>query len=438
MKKIFFNIMTALVLLSLIMLVSCRAEPFDRNNPDRPRIPMTAYLAGPDGIVDQREVVFTASAEFAQTFEWRRGGVVLQGETSNTLHVFASGFFPDMAPITVSGVNQSGIGAMSDTLTISFLPWEVPGEAILEGDTNVPNVFFENGILMNECPALHIDLVARIWQATIFEWYRDGIRIVNPAGPGSPVLRITDTVENPERSGRYTVRGRNMLGESLMSNHIDVAWTFCDITDLTGPWAVAGRHWWWGNNPTPWRSHNWADTIVPHATLDNVLFARNFGGLSGGAINGNIFFRIHQNSEGRHFIINNEHIGNDQNGAAHLLPIVYWEGDQSPSFLGAANFPIYLEVSADGNSFRLPPALPIEGEDPITSIGIVVGVRNPQGAVLGYYTTTIAFDFIFTRVGATSSTQMVQDIEWIPVERQTVIRSSDIVPMTNKTALTPR
>jgi len=93
MKKIMFKMMTAIILLSLIA-VSCQPEVVDINNPDRPWVPSQGEVVhGPAGVVTHRVVVLTAWAEHAESYVWRRSGVVLEDETMTRCRLLQLDFF---------------------------------------------------------------------------------------------------------------------------------------------------------------------------------------------------------------------------------------------------------------------------------------------------------------------------------------------------------
>jgi hypothetical protein len=272
MKKIILKIMAGLMLLSLITVASCRKEAFDLNNPDRPRIPMIAELEGPIGVTEKREETFTASSEFSTSFVWRRGGVIIEGETTNTLTISASGFFPDVAAITVAGANVSGVGAFSSPNTIMFTPWEKPGEAFIVFDTNVYD--FIDDTLRNECPVGFILLTARIWQAADYFWYLDGELIEGEAGPTLRIEGDTSLNDLVIGSGRYTVRGANAFGESPMSDPIDVLWTECEDGIVAGLWFATAD---WAMAPA---TDEWLENFVLDIDLGGYAMT-NFGGAGG-------------------------------------------------------------------------------------------------------------------------------------------------------------
>jgi len=329
MKKIFFTIAAALIFLSLIILVSCRAEPFEINNPDRPWTPFQGQVVDgiPEGaFVSEQLVILRATSVYADDFVWRRDDVVLQGRNHDTLHIAASGFFPDAPRITVAGRNVSGVGEFSDSIMFSFVPWEAPRNYGITGDRRdtllVPGDTIIGDVYINVCPTPYVTLTANIWQATMFQWYLDGQPIENMDGINSRTLRVWyvfDSLRNDyvgSGSGVYTVRGWNaidMVGTGL-SDPVTVEWTECARHILAGTWSVTARRgnmegmpsMTWnevlimddGNPDIVWLSNvfNTPGVRAAVATLGNVVYFPNYLVIGSTATHDTIQFVVHWTS----------------------------------------------------------------------------------------------------------------------------------------------
>jgi len=414
MKKITFKVIATLMALSLIM-VSCREEPFDINNPDRPWVPLQAQIDGPTGpIIGTQEVLFTASSQYAETYVWHRNGVVLTDETSNTLRVTATGFFPDVVGISVSGENPSGIGEVSDTNTIMFTPWEAP-----QGP-NAPHAPFIQGE-SNVCPDPYALLTAHIWQATDFFWYLDGVLI---EGENARTLRVelvfcedADTLMGGTGTGIYTVRGSNDFDgnthHSEMSPPVFIQWTRCDLTDFSGIWTGIGSAFFDAVTMPP--SFRQEISRIGPAT-----FAfENFGGFLGSET-GAFHFSI--DMDGDPYVTSGRNvIGN----VYQWLVAVEVGGPGAWVFNPGVAF--NLDILDDGNTIRTPIVTVNTADGPALAyltLGFRIGTTggtfwNPGSGGILFYNLT------FTRDGGTAATtavsneqrRTIQEIHYSDVQR---------------------
>jgi len=409
--------MTAIMLLSLIA-VSCQPEVVDINNPDRPWVPFQGEVVyGPSGVVTDRVVVLTAWAEHAESYVWRRGGVVLEGRNYDTLQIAATGFFPDIAEITVAGQNPSGIGEFSSSRTIMFTPWEAPGTASLEWDETL-NVFFDD-TLRNECPTPFVLLIARIPQATTFVWHLDGVWIEDEVGPTLRVQMVfcetTDTLIGGTGSGTYTVSGFNQFGESELSNAVTVDWTRCDPF-ITGIWHATNSMFSYPadlNNRRGWR-----DSVT--AQNDTSFFFWNAHN------NGTPDIRVFVDPSGNFYFQGGIVVANLPGGET-LRQVNIWIAD--PAAPGEAYRMFFgetranLEISEDYSSFRLPANITLNtAAGPVPGRHGGVGVLRYNAAGNPAAWVDRAFDVIFERPTSTTGTSAnTQDIRWIQSHTNPVV-----------------
>ena len=145
-----------------------------------------------------KTVTLTATATDADSFQWKKDGVVIAGQSGSTLTVTAGGTY------TAAGVNDAGVGAFSDpkSVTITICPPERP---TLTGD------------LTNICPDTTVTLTAATTDADSFQWKKDGSVI---ASQSVATLTVTE-------SGTYTVAGVNSSGVGTFSEPKTVTISDC-------------------------------------------------------------------------------------------------------------------------------------------------------------------------------------------------------------------
>ena len=143
-------------------------------------------------------ITLTASAVDAISFQWKKDGVVIEGETTSTLTISESGAY------TVAGVNEAGTGVFSESKNVTILKCS-PQQAIVVGAES------------NECPETTITLTASAVDAISFQWKKDGVVI---EGETTSTLTIFE-------SGAYTVAGVNEAGSGIFSDSKNVIILSC-------------------------------------------------------------------------------------------------------------------------------------------------------------------------------------------------------------------
>ena len=219
-----------------------------------------------------KTVTLTATATDADSFQWKKDGVVIAGQSGSTLTVTAGGTY------TAAGVNDAGVGTFSDpkSVTITICPPERP---TLTGD------------LTNICPDTTVTLTAATTDADSFQWKKDGSVI---ASQSVATLTVTE-------SGTYTVAGVNNSGVGTFSEPHRVTITSCvplpvsgftyrddlDVFSLTGTSTGKITDYQWnvsGSSDVKLIAHNAASaTLELPASAKTVtvnLTVRNEGGSS--------------------------------------------------------------------------------------------------------------------------------------------------------------
>ncbi|MDR1346971.1 MAG: hypothetical protein LBJ63_00865 [Prevotellaceae bacterium] len=157
-------------------------------------------------------VVLTATATGATSYEWKKDGTVINGETDATFTVTAAGVY------TAAGVNANGTGAYSAGKTVTITACPAPEQATISGDAT------------NTCPAVSVTLTATATGATSYVWTKDGV-LIN--GETAATLIVT-------AAGVYASAGVNANGTGAYSAGKTVTITACSsfIDDLVGSWNV--------------------------------------------------------------------------------------------------------------------------------------------------------------------------------------------------------
>ncbi|MDR1198116.1 MAG: hypothetical protein LBK94_03765 [Prevotellaceae bacterium] len=188
MKKIFLLLSVA------ILFVTCK-------NDDDIVLPSQAIITGADAnVCPATTVVLTAAAKDAESYQWKKDGVVINGETAATLTVTESGAY------TAAGVNSSGTGTVSAAKNVTITACATaPEQATVAGDAT------------NACPEVTVVLTATADGATSYEWKKDGT-VIN--GETAATLTVTE-------SGAYTAAGINSEGTGTVSAAKTVTITDC-------------------------------------------------------------------------------------------------------------------------------------------------------------------------------------------------------------------
>ncbi|MDR2126347.1 MAG: hypothetical protein LBP63_05925 [Prevotellaceae bacterium] len=204
MKKIFLFLSVA------ILFATCK-------NDDNIVFPSQATITGADAnVCPATTVILTAAAKDADSYQWKKDGVVINGETAATLTVTESGAY------TAAGVNSAGAGTFSAVKNVTINTCITAAEqATITGDA------------ANTCPEVTVVLTATANGATSYEWKKDGT-VIN--GETAATLTVTE-------SGAYTAAGVNSAGTGTFSAVKNVTINACSsvfIDDLVGDWDAVG------------------------------------------------------------------------------------------------------------------------------------------------------------------------------------------------------
>jgi hypothetical protein len=161
-------------------------------------------------------VILAAFSQRADSYEWYRDGEVIPGQNSVFLDVTESGTY------TVAGINEEGKGLVSKPHRVDIIPCDIT----LSGEQT------------NVCPEEKVKLVAEAYDASSFEWKKDGIVIEGE----------TASVFYASESGSYTVAPvyRDNVGQESEAREVSlVQCRFIDV--LVGKWDV-DEYWIWTND----------------------------------------------------------------------------------------------------------------------------------------------------------------------------------------------
>lgn len=163
-----------------------------------------------------QSVVLTAFVQNAESVQWRRDGVVIEGQTSRTLTVTESGGY------TAAGVNGLGTGPASAVQQVTVYGCTTT----LAGNEQ------------NRCPEETVTLIASAHGASTFEWRKDGAVI---EGHTAFTLIVHE-------SGEYTAAAVFGGRVEAASDPIRVTIDQCLFVDtITGEWDVSERMIWYGD-----------------------------------------------------------------------------------------------------------------------------------------------------------------------------------------------
>ncbi|MDR0437227.1 MAG: hypothetical protein LBH22_02865 [Bacteroidales bacterium] len=200
-----------LILLSIAFSFACNNKEKTPNDP-----PAQATIAGADvNVCPDVTVTLTATAKHATSFEWRKDGIVVEGETNSTFVVSETGEY------RVSGINEYGQGSLSVVKNITIVSClTIPLQATISGNN------------ANVCPEHSITLTATAQGATSFQWKKDGV--ILPKDTTSTLVVF--------EAGVYTVAGVNTLGMGEFSESKTVTISECIpfIDLLLGIWDAVG------------------------------------------------------------------------------------------------------------------------------------------------------------------------------------------------------
>ena len=168
--------------------------------PERPTL--TGDLTN---ICPDTTVILTAATTDADSFQWKKDGSVIAGQSVATLTVTESGTY------TVAGVNSSGVGTFSEPKTVTISDCR-PGKATITGARS------------NQCPTATVVLTASADGLNLFQWKKDGVIIKDRTGA---ILTVTE-------SGTYTVAGVNNSGVGTFSEPHRVTITSCVPLPVSG------------------------------------------------------------------------------------------------------------------------------------------------------------------------------------------------------------
>ena len=161
-------------------------------------LPLQAIITGSESnVFPETTVLLTASAGDATSFQWKKDGTVIEGQTTSTLIVSESGVY------TVAGINEIGIGVFSEPVSVTISDY-LPLRAVITGAES--NVFPETTVL----------LTASAGDATSFQWKKDGTVI---EGQTASTLIVSE-------SGAYTVAGINEAGIGAFSEIKNITISF--------------------------------------------------------------------------------------------------------------------------------------------------------------------------------------------------------------------
>ena len=184
-------LIVAVICLASMMLTNCEKE--------KQAYPQKAIVVGnTSNECPAKTVTLTVTAADADSFQWKKDGVVIAGQSAATLTVTKSGTY------TVAGINDAGVGTFSDpkSVTITICPPEQPTFT---------------GNLTNICPDTTVTLTAATTDADSFQWKKDGTVI---AGQSAATLTVT-------KSGTYAVAGVNSSGVGTFSEPKTVTISDC-------------------------------------------------------------------------------------------------------------------------------------------------------------------------------------------------------------------
>jgi hypothetical protein len=164
---------------------------------------LTLELTGQSQTVcegDPAMFMVAASGSPTPTFEWRRDGEVVQGQTGATLTI-ASAASGDAGVYTVKAVNMHGedVGATSATLTVNSTP-----------SIGVP---LPDAVLVDKGTALTLEIQAT--GATSYEWKLDDVVIQGETGSSLNLPAV-----QPANAGTYTVTAINDCGRSASASSL--------------------------------------------------------------------------------------------------------------------------------------------------------------------------------------------------------------------------
>ncbi|MCL2682373.1 MAG: RagB/SusD family nutrient uptake outer membrane protein [Bacteroidales bacterium] len=291
------------------------------------------------------------------TFEWRKDGTVISGQTAANLTVTASGSY------TVRAVNTIGASNWSVAKTVTISECVAPA---------TPTI---TGLDSNTCPARIVTLTATVpnvpYPDPTFEWRKNGTVITGQTA-------ITLTVNS---TGSYTVKAINTMGESSWSAAKTVTIdTNCPAAlTLAGDWGVTS----WVYFATPRYLANWDLEIAQVG--DTWVFQDE-----------DLPIVLRMDEDGDYYIesfnANNPNL-NPIDALDDGTLCSFWQvvggyitrtGTTNNIYSIQAPFRLYLEISEDGTSWQLPYQLQFNDGAITLIMGVATQVAIPPGNSLGF------------------------------------------------------
>lgn len=290
------------------------------------------------------EVTLTATAAHATSFQWRKNGTVIEGETLSTLTVTESGTY------TARGINTHGEGN-----------WSI-GKEVLIGVCSAPSTPTIEGLSTNNCPATTVTLTATVataFPAPTFEWRKDGSLI---SGQTAATLVVSAT-------GSYTVRAVNVVGESDWSTAKAVTIIVCTGPAIVGNWEITSWDF-FGVYGSPPATVVWDLEIVQEG--NRFVFQDEWMPIF-----------VQMDEDGDFYVEagsqDNPNLGIDGEGRPFWqTPGGYTDHGAAGAYSMNNGFRIYLEMSTDGQSWALPYQLTFN--DGALTLIMGLGVMILEGA----------------------------------------------------------
>ncbi|MCL2098651.1 MAG: BACON domain-containing protein [Bacteroidales bacterium] len=276
------------------------------------------------------------------SYVWYKDGTAISGATTTAYTASESGVY------TVAGTNIVGTGDQGPgfPVTISACPPPDAAGAISGEDAN-------------DCPTTTtVELsIAAVNNAVSYQWYKDG----------AVISGATTTVYTVTASGTYTVAGVNTSGTGTASAPKVVTITPCggDGSSIVGTWSA----WTWDFfSEDPWE---WDETIE---AVDATTYKfTNFGDSYFGVLQ----YYIYEDAEGYYVPNLTASAGVLTTGGATYTAYQQVGAYESRSATGVymLNGDMPLELSADGNTLKLPDNITVNVGGVPTSMIPAIGTK---------------------------------------------------------------